>query len=69
MSEAVAFTDPDDATEDDSYQRRCVVGTPNGANELSLSIYGEDQSATEFLSREQWETFVRDVADMMEWKA
>src|ERR1035437_3152569 len=62
---------PDDAAEDESYQRRCVVGTTNNTpnHYIRLSIYGEDQDATEFLSREQWETFVHDVADVMGWKS
>jgi hypothetical protein len=66
MIEAVVFLD-DETDSDDGYQRQCVAAVPNGHNELVLSIYGPDQSATEFLTREQWQIFVRDVNNLMGW--
>lgn len=67
MSEAVVFLD-DEPEDDDGDQRSCLVGAPNGENELMISIHGPDQDASEFLTREQWEKFVRDVAEVMGWK-
>lgn len=50
----------------DRYEPRRDIGE-KGRPQLSLSIYGPDQSATEFLSRKKWEEFVRDVNAIMGW--
>jgi len=67
MTEAVVFLDEEDHDVEDGDDRRCLVGHSNGNDELSLSIYGPDQSATEFLNRTQWDRFVLEVNRVMGW--